>query len=273
VSCSSACAYAILGATQRLISPSAALGVHSGYSYLKWASPGATQRQRAEAIENGQRRTEREIQRYLAEMGINKELFAVVKQTKFETLHLLTRAELFSLGIDRRELADSGWQFTELPASSIGSAAVTTLVARDQASVAEFRRFVLTISCGPARSGNYTVSMIEMLPNVAATPSKSDIRIRNDQLEVWMRASGARTRGSNDKAYDVRQSKWPVSLVEKLLHGTPLIAFVDQPLRVEANAQPVASTPIGPAPIERALSGAGVDASLQTLSERCEQKP
>ena len=154
-SCNSACAYAILGAVQREISPAAGLGVHSGLSYLKWASPGATQRQRAQAIENGHRRTEGEVQRYLAEMGISKDLFTIVKETKFEQLHLLTRAELFSLGIDRREIADSGWQFNEL-SSSLGSVALTTVVAKDRANPGEFRQFVLTVSCRGARAETYT---------------------------------------------------------------------------------------------------------------------
>ncbi len=82
--CNSACAYAILGAAKREIAPTALLGVHSGHSYLSWASPGITQRQRSQAIERGRRRTAREVQRYIAGMGIDMDLYRIASETKFE---------------------------------------------------------------------------------------------------------------------------------------------------------------------------------------------
>ena len=109
--------------------------MHSGHSYLSFASPGITEQRRAQTIERGQRRIAREVQRYLAEMGIDQGLFKIASETKFELMHVLTRAELFNLGIDRREVADFGWHFSDLPTSSLGSSVLTTLVEKEKGEV------------------------------------------------------------------------------------------------------------------------------------------
>jgi hypothetical protein len=266
--CNSACAYAILGAVRREIAPAAQLGVHSGYSYLSWASPGVTQRQRAQAVERGRRRTAREVQRYIIEMGIDKDLYRIASETKFESMHFLTRAELFNLGIDRREVADSGWHFSELPASSLGSSVLTAVAEKEKGEAADFRQMVIAISCGAARSGTYAVSTITLLPDPSTGASKTDIRIGNDDAdEIWLPADSSIRRTTNGGVYEVRETRSPRALVEKLLLATPAIAFVEK--RIEANADPDTSAVVQTA---HPLSGVGVKASLSTLASRCEQR-
>jgi hypothetical protein len=100
VPCASACAYAILGAVTREVAPGARVGVHSSL-----ADPSMTEIRRTLAAAAG----ERAIRTYLADLGIDAELYRIAMATSFESVHVLTRAELYDLGIDRRETASSGW--------------------------------------------------------------------------------------------------------------------------------------------------------------------
>jgi hypothetical protein len=265
--CNSACAYAALGATRREIAPTAQLGVHSGYSYLSWASPKATARQRALVVERGRQRIAGEVKGYLAAMGIAPDLYRIVSETKFESLHVLTRAELFALGIDTREVADSGWHFSELHGSSLGSTMLTTVVVRDSAASPDFSQMALTVSCGAAGSGHYVVSTIARLTDASAS-ARPDIRIGNDADAIWLRADGARQRTSRDnKTFEIRTSEAPRTLVEKLLLASPAIAFAAQPVRLAAADQSGAPAAT---PIPHPLSGVAVVASLKTLAGHCE---
>lgn len=264
--CNSACAYAILGAVRREIAPTAQLGVHSGHSYLSFADPEVTQRARTQTIERGQRRIARDVQRYLADMGIDQGLFKIASETKFESMHVLTRAELFDLGIDRREVADSGWHFSDLPGSSLGSSVLTTLVEKEKGEAATFRQMALAISCGDPESGTYKVSTIALLPGPSPRASTSDIRIASNAGEILLSADGSAQRTSNGRVYEVRETRSPRAAIERLPLAAPTIAFVER--RAEVSAQPTASAA---AQTTHPLSVAGADTSLRTLAAHCEQ--
>jgi hypothetical protein len=266
--CNSACAYAILGAVRREIAPTAQLGVHSGHSYLSFADPEVTQRARTQTIERGQRRIARDVQRYLADMGIDQGLFKIASETKFESMHVLTRAELFDLGIDRREVADSGWHFSDLPGSSLGSSVLTTLVEKEKGEAAAFRQMALAISCGDPGSGTYKVSTIALLPGPSPRASTSDIRIGNGAGEIWLLTDSAIARTTNGRVYEVRKTRAPRSLVEQLLLAAPTISFVDKQLRVEAGAMSGQSSV---ALTLHPLSSLAAATSLKALAGRCEQ--
>jgi hypothetical protein len=266
--CSSACAYAILGAVKREIAPTARLGVHAGYSYLSFADPAISQQQRAQTIERGKRRIARDVQRYLNEMGIDRDLFRLASETKFESLHFLTRAELFNLGIDRREVADSGWHFSELSASSLGASMLTTLVERETVEPTGFRQMALTISCGATESPSYKVSTIALVPDPSTGASQTDIRIASGLIEIWLRADSATRRTSNARTYEIRAGEWPRPLVENLLLATPVIAFVEAGLHVDGS---IPSDVHAGAAASHPLSGLGTELSLKALAGRCTQ--
>lgn len=268
-SCNSSCAYAILGAVRREIAPTALLGVHAGYSYLSFASPETTQRQRAQAIERGRQRVAHEVQRYLAEMAIDRELFRLASATKFESLHVLTRAELFDLGIDRREVADSGWHVSDLSASSLGHSMLTTLVEKENgATTTDFRQVALAISCAAAQPGSYKITTIALMPDAASPASQTDIHIASDAVDLRLPAAGAVRRAGNGKTYDVRQGQWPRPLLETLLLANPTISFVATAPRDEQSAQqdqrPATS-------IRHPLSSLAAESSLKALAAHCTQ--
>ena len=83
-----------------LIEPTALLGVHEALAYFKRTN-GVGRRQLELALQKLENKWDHEFSRYITEMGIGKGLFAVVKQTPFEKVHYLTRAELVAFGIDR----------------------------------------------------------------------------------------------------------------------------------------------------------------------------
>jgi hypothetical protein len=267
-SCNSACAYAILGATKREIAPTARLGVHAGYSYLSFADPESTPQQRAQTIERGRQRIARAVRGYLAEMEIDRDLFRLASETSFETLHVLTRAELFNLGIDRREVVDSGWHFSDLRASSLGSSMLTTLVEKERGdATTDFRQLALAISCGGLQPGSYKVSTIALVPDPSSGASQTDIRIASDSVEISLPAESAARRSANGKTYEIREGEWPRPLVEKLLLATPAIAFVATKPDVEGAARQNVHAAVTSHP----LSGLAADLSLKTLAGRCAQ--
>ena len=267
-SCNSSCAYAILGAVKREIAPTALLGVHSGYSYLSFASPQTTQRQRAQAIERGRQRVAREVQRYLAEMAIDRELFRLASETKFESLHVLTRAELFDLGIDRREVADSGWHVSDLSASSLGNSMLTTLVEKENGGPAtDFRQMALAISCAAAQPGNYKVTTIALVPDAASAASQTDIHLASDAVDLRLPAAGSARRTGNGKTYEVRQGQWPRPMIETLLLANPTISFVETP----RDAQSAQQDQRAAASTRHPLSSLAAESSLHALAARCTQ--
>jgi len=117
--CNSACGYLFLGATSREVAPDAALGVHN--SRLVFAVHGNPPA--ALLAEFKQRRTasaDRERSAYIAAMGISHELDDLIRTVKFESLHLLTRAELDRFGIDTRQVAETMWRLTTAARPYIG---------------------------------------------------------------------------------------------------------------------------------------------------------
>jgi len=110
--CNSACGYLFLGATSREVAPDSALAVHN--SRLVFAIHGHPPE--ALVAEFRRRRTasaDRERAAYIAAMGISHELDGLIHTVKFESLHVLTRAELDRFGIDTRPVAETMWRLNK----------------------------------------------------------------------------------------------------------------------------------------------------------------
>jgi hypothetical protein len=106
--CNSACGYLFLGATTREVAPDAAMAVHnSKLTLVIRGNPPpqmvADYRQRQLAS------ADRDRAAFVATMGINRELNDLIKTVKFESLHVLTRPELYRFGIDTRPLVETSW--------------------------------------------------------------------------------------------------------------------------------------------------------------------
>ena len=107
--CNSACGYLFLGATSREVAPDAALAVHNSRLILKFRGNPPP-----EVVAEARRRrfvsADRDRAAFIAEMGVNRELDALIRTVKFENLHVLTRPELYRFGIDTRPLAETTWR-------------------------------------------------------------------------------------------------------------------------------------------------------------------
>jgi hypothetical protein len=106
--CNSACGYLFLGATTREVAPDAAIAVHNSRLTLLARGPFSAQ-QIAEFKQRSMARADRERAAFVVAMGISRELDDLIKTVKFESLHILTRAELYRFGIDTRPLPETAW--------------------------------------------------------------------------------------------------------------------------------------------------------------------
>ena len=106
--CNSACGYLFLGATTREVAPDAVVAVHNSKLTLHARGPFSAQ-QIAEFKQRGMAKADRERAAFVVSMGIARELDDLIKTVKFESLHILTRAELYRFGIDTRPLPETAW--------------------------------------------------------------------------------------------------------------------------------------------------------------------
>jgi hypothetical protein len=106
--CASACVYAFIGAAEREVAPGAGLGVHSMQvtrTMIRTNREGriiATSHTEITGDTLSIREAHARVARYAAEMGISYELVDAAAAVPFETLRVLTRAELVRFGIDTR---------------------------------------------------------------------------------------------------------------------------------------------------------------------------
>jgi hypothetical protein len=106
--CNSACAYMIIGATTREVAPDAAVAVHSSRLTVAFHGTPSPQ-QLADYRNRTMAKANRERAAFVVAMGVNRELDDLIKTVKFESLHVLTRPELYRFGIDTRSLSETAW--------------------------------------------------------------------------------------------------------------------------------------------------------------------
>ena len=261
--CNSACAYAILGAVKREIAPDAFLGVHSAHFYV--SVPGtsaAAQRRREQVLRNDERRFEHEILRYLDEMGISSALYRLALQTQFEYIHVLTRAEMFELGIDRREPVEAGWHFGYQEIPAVGAAAFANIKVSSDGGTAA-KHLVLIISCNSRQPGNFTFTALQQLPNSSARPG-TDLRVSAGGLGVTLTSAGSYLTSDKNDIFEVRQEGAARGMIERLLGAPAVTVTRDAPADKAEHREP------GEAPATQySIPGAGAADVLKTLVAYC----
>ncbi len=275
-SCLSACPFALIGASTRLIAPTALVGVHEALAYFKRTN-GVSGRRLERALEQLESTWDKEFARYLAEMGIDKGLFAVVRQTPFEKMRYLTRAELIAFRIDPRNLlVQSGWNVDYLDAASLGTAAYVTVLLRPNAETAgasadQPKPTTVAISCSYRPGGGYLLTSLRPIANTAARAT-SDLLMSADFVRVPLTANSSFLDNSNGQLLEVRQARL-TRLVLDLMAETRSLSISGDLRRQEASAQPVAagggaSSPDAQATIPRL----GLGDAVKTIEARCERK-
>jgi hypothetical protein len=139
--CNSACGYLLIGAVTREVAPEAMVGVHNS-KYMMVVHGHPSERQIEEFKERGVEKANRERAAFVASMGISRELDDLIKTVKFESIHVLTRAELYRFGIDARSTIEGPWTLESSPRASIFKSA---LVKKPDSS--DFRRVGWRLAC------------------------------------------------------------------------------------------------------------------------------
>ena len=260
--CVSACALAIFGATTREIAPDALLGVHSTFVYFADLPRGATQAQLDRANERGMHRLEKTFSSYIAEMKLGKELFNIIWNTKFEDMHYLTRAELFDLGIDRREPVETGWHFGYQPIPAVGSAAFVNLRGEGESAAENKKRMTLIASCD-YQPRSFLLTSVQRLPSASARPT-ADLRINAGTLGLTLASGTSFLTTYKNETFEVRQQRVVRSGLEALM-GATVIAIAERPQSAEGERSQTneAST------LQFPIPGTAASDALKTLVAHC----
>ena len=165
--CNSACGYLFLGATSREVAPDAVLAVHNSRLVLNIRGEpppevvaGIRQRRMASA--------ERDRAAFIGAMGISHELDDLIRTVAYENLHILTRAELRSFGIDIRSFAEGTWRLETGARPFISKIAVTKAENTSSFRTMEWRMYCESRNRVPLmfagdidkeRTGKSTISM------------------------------------------------------------------------------------------------------------------
>ena len=139
--CNSACGYLFLGAITREVAPDAAIAVHNSKLMLHARGPFSAQ-QIAEFKQRSMANADRERAAFVVSMGIARELDDLIKTVKYESLHILTRAELYRFGIDTRPLPETAWTF-----ETAARPYIRKIAAAKQADGATFRTMEWRLFC------------------------------------------------------------------------------------------------------------------------------
>jgi hypothetical protein len=260
-SCVSACALAIFGARTREIAPDALLGVHSTFIYFAHPPRGATARQFERAEEKGMQRLARTFSSYIAEMGMDKELFKIIWSTKFEDMHYLTRAELFDLGIDRRESVETGWHFGYQPIPAVGNAAFANLKIKGDGAVA--KRIALIVSCNSRGPGSFVFTALQQIPNASTRPI-ADLRVSVGGVGVTLTSANSFLTSYKNDTFEVRQQGVILGMIATLLRA-PAVTVAEQ-APADKNRLTVVSTA---STEEYSIPGTGAVEVLRTLVDYC----
>lgn len=246
--CNSACVYLLFGATTREVDPDVTLGVHSArvtMSYHGGRAPPQMVRELAarRAIE----RLNCDLADYLAAMGIDRGLIDLVKTVKFEQMHALRWDELVRFGIDKRELVETNWRFTDRGARSYVDKIVQARTAADPKA---FRTLLWRLSCLSAphmRLDYVRISTGEALASVV-------LRFGADQ-KIVLAAAGTAPQG------EMRSVRIEGSMVERLKAAAQISVM-------EVGKTPDANRTEPPVR-ETVLSTEGLSRSIDQLSQGC----
>jgi hypothetical protein len=142
--CNSACVYAMIGAKERQVPPGARLGVHSS-RLIKIYSDG-----RVAVMQPGTSRTQIQARdaltrKYIGDMGIDVRLLDIASKIPHESVYYLSRDEIASLRIDRRQFHETGWRVVHAKQLSVRKLFIEARGPERN----EFRVGIVDLSCAP----------------------------------------------------------------------------------------------------------------------------
>lgn len=191
--CNSACSYLFFGATTREVAPDALVGVHSSRFTLVVRGnppPGVV----AEFRKSRMAKADRERAAFVTSMGISRDLDDLIKTVKFESVHALTRAELYRFGIDRRALVETRWTLEAAARPYIRKVAATKSADGDSFRIMEWRLFcennqrARLMFVRESEQGTAGTSSVMMTAGADKSVAFGRYPARAGKLEVWSEA-------------------------------------------------------------------------------------
>ncbi len=139
--CSSACVYALLGASERHVPADARLGIHAATPTAVSSQPGWLT---VEQMHNNRKR-------YILEMGANPDLQDAAVKTPPPGVHVLSREELVVYHVETSAPYESGWMQYQEPKGSMRTYMLKALTAARGTDGTEFRTTNLRMTCAQGR--------------------------------------------------------------------------------------------------------------------------
>jgi hypothetical protein len=139
--CSSACVYALLGASERHVPANARLGIHAATPTAVSSQPGSLT---VEQMHNNRKR-------YILEMGANPDLQDAAIKTPPPGVHVLSREELVVYHVETSAPYESGWMQYQEPRGPMRTYMLKALTAARGADGTEFRTSNLRMTCAQGR--------------------------------------------------------------------------------------------------------------------------
>jgi hypothetical protein len=172
--CNSACVYTVAGGAVRLIPPGVPLAIHDVGFDPDAPPPRAL---RAEA----KRQAHAHIQEYLRDMGMDDALYKAAAAVPFESKRFLDRDELVQFGIDRRDFAETGWQFVDKPALAVAK----RFFVRTEGDQVRYIDGAVTLVCGSAQTVGLVVARQHGASEAPGTgPRLLSISVKGQQYQL-----------------------------------------------------------------------------------------
>ena len=116
--CGSACTFLLFGAVTREVAPDALVAVHGPKVRMEFRL-NVTEKRREEAIAKAYSEADRLTFAYVEEMGVSRELMTLAESISPESLHVLTRQELYRFRIDARDFVETAWTLEKAQRPSV----------------------------------------------------------------------------------------------------------------------------------------------------------
>jgi len=245
--CNSACVYAIVGAREREVAPEAHLGIHASKTVIVGYWP-KNVKLPSEARTRFKAENQRQIRRYLVDMGIPAALLDEAEKVPHESVHALSREEMVRFYIDTRRVVESGWIFDDRFADKGG---IFKSIDITDTNSAHYRKTMLQVSCfgrdkflvgyarevGPKEQSFAPVKIVAASEEFQLAPPAEPVVLKDPA-----------------KRYDVRGAPVPVA------------AFESAAAQKQIEIAPAMTDS---KPITLKLSTIGLASAISSLSQRC----
>jgi hypothetical protein len=254
--CASACVYALVGAAVRQVPAGAQLGVHSSRLVVRVKNNAVSLNHPAlkqfarERLQAGNAR----LAAYIHAMGIDKGLLDVVRQTRPDQMHFLSRAEIARYGIDVRKVAEGAWMLDTRPPAPPG----VIKVLDDARGGADYRSTFIRLGCESKGQFRVIFGRERAAGDVAfSRPMKA--ATRGGDFEFGP-AVHKLTVGAAKREFEARAARVPFTLLEAAAAGETFEI-------IESSEQVDKAMP----PRVTMLSATGLARSLAVLRQRCSE--